>query len=111
MKTLNAILNVVVLAYVVLAILLLTTAVKESDLFDITTPQQVLSFYKILLAVGGGIMLTKLLVNSLYISGIRYEQHQAQLKINELKADLYEKRQEFRSNSYKQARATEAEAA
>ncbi|WP_347157819.1 hypothetical protein [Pontibacter chitinilyticus] len=111
MRALNVFLNVVTLAYVVLAILLLTSLMKENFMFNVSTEAQVLAFYKMLLGVGAGIFVAKLVVSSLYIAGIRYEQHQAQLKINELKADLYEKRQDFRNNSHKQARASEAEAA
>jgi hypothetical protein len=57
-------------------------------------------------------MLVKLLVNHLYITGIKREQYRAQLKINDLKFSLYEKRQEFRSNTYKPyTEAVEAEVA
>lgn len=107
MKGLKAIFDVVVVAYVVFIIFLLASVLEVETLFKVSTEAQVLHIYRILMAAGAGIMLVKLLVNNLYIADIKRKQHLAQLKINDLKADLYEKRQAFRSNSYKQARVEE----
>ena len=101
MKALKAILELFVIGYVVFTALLLATVLNENTIFNIQTEAQVLLLYKALVAVGGVLMFAKLLVTRLYVADLKHEQHLAQLKINELKADLYEKRQEFRSNSYK----------
>ncbi|MCC9136487.1 hypothetical protein ACFSKU_06510 [Pontibacter silvestris] len=108
MKILKAALDLILVAYIVFAVLLLATVLNENTIFNVSSENQVLVLYKVLVGVGAGIMLLKLLVNYLYITGIRHEQHRADLKINELKADLYEKRQAFRSNSIKQPEAREA---
>ena len=110
MKALKAILDFLVLAYIVFTVLLLTGVINENTIFQISTEEQVLTLYKVIVAAGGVLMFSKLLVSRLYIADLKHEQHLAQLKINELKADLYEKRQEFRSNSYKQAKTEEAAA-
>ncbi len=68
---------------------------------------QALTLYKILVAVGGVIMLARVLMSSVYIASMKHDRYRAQLKINELKANLYEKRQAFRSNSHKEAPAQE----
>lgn len=101
MKALKTILELFVIGYVVFTVLLLATVLNENTIFNIKTEEQVLLLYKAIVAVGGVLMLAKLLVTRLYVADLKYEQHLAQLKINELKADLYEKRQAFRSNSYK----------
>lgn len=107
MRILKAALDLVLVAYIVLAVLLLTTVLNENTIFNISSEAQVLILYKALAGIGAAIMALKLLVNHLYISGIRHDQYRADLKINELKADLYEKRQAFRSNSIKQPKVRE----
>jgi len=111
MKVLKAVLDVVVLAYFVFTIFLLTSVIEVEAMFEVSAGTEVLDIYKMLVAGSAGLMLVKLLVTNLYIADISRAQHLAQLKINNLKADLYEKRQAFRSNSYKQARVEETEAA
>ncbi|WP_299826162.1 hypothetical protein [uncultured Pontibacter sp.] len=110
MRALKSILRLFVIGYIVFTVLLLTTILNENTVFDIRTEEQVLLLYKTLVAVGGVLMLAKVVVNRLYIADLKHEQHLAQLKINELKADLYEKRQEFRSNNHR-PKAIEPEAA
>ncbi|GAB3534231.1 hypothetical protein GCM10027443_20960 [Pontibacter brevis] len=107
MKALKAILDLSVLAYTVFIVLLLTTVLNENTIFDITSENQALTLYKILAAAGCLLMLVRLLANHLHIADMKYDRHQAQLKINELKVDLYEKRQAFRSSSYKKAQPKE----
>lgn len=107
MKALKVFLNFVSLVYIVFTLLLLTAVLNENTIININTEEEVLTLYKAIVAIGGVILFAKLTVDYLYVADLKHEQHLAQLKINELKADLYEKRQEFRSNSYK-AR-TEAE--
>ncbi|PRY07878.1 hypothetical protein CLV24_12268 [Pontibacter ummariensis] len=107
MRALKAILDLLVLAYVVFTVLLLTSVLNENTIFNISTENQVLDLYKIIAAVGGVLMLARLLVSRVHVAGLKHEQHMAQLKINELKADLYEKRQEFRSNNYQRAQVEE----
>lgn len=107
MKALKAVLDLSVLAYTVFIVLLLTTVLNENTLFDIDSENQALTLYKILAAAGCVLMLIRLLANHLHIADMKYDRHQAQLKINNLKADLYDKRQEFRSNKNKDAKAKE----
>ncbi|MBF9255185.1 hypothetical protein I2I11_17945 [Pontibacter sp. 172403-2] len=111
MKALKAVLDVVVLAYIAFTILLLTSVIEVEAMFEVSAGAEVLDIYKMLVAAGAGLMLVKLLVTNLYIADISRALYLAQLKINNLKADLYEKRQAFRSNSYKQAHVEETEAA
>lgn len=102
MKVLNTLLNVLVVAFTIFVVLLVAGIADEKAIFEIETEIQVLWLYKIIATTGGGLLLLKTLVSSLYIATLKHESFKAQLKINDLKVDLYEKRQEFRSNSYKQ---------
>lgn len=107
MKALKAILDLSVLAYIVFIVLLLTTVLNENTLLEIDSENQALLLYKLLVSAGCVLMLVRLLANHLHIADMKYDRHQAQLKINNLKADLYEKRQEFRSNRNKNVRSEE----
>lgn len=102
MRILKATLEFFILAYVVFTVLLLSGAIDENTIITINnSSQQPLQLYKAIVAIGGVLLLAKMLANRVHVADLTYAQHQAQLKINELKADLYEKRQEFRSNSYR----------
>ena len=101
MKALKAILDLSVLAYTIFIVLLLTSVLDENTIFEIDSENQALTLYKILVSAGILLMLARLLANHLHIADLKYDRHRAQLKINNLKADLYEKRQAFRSNRNK----------
>ncbi|MBD1398524.1 hypothetical protein H9Q13_15235 [Pontibacter sp. JH31] len=107
MKALKTLSDVVVFCYAVFIVLLLTNLLDHKTLFDSTTEEQVLALYKALGAVGAGLMLVKLLIGKLYIMSLQYDRHRAQVKINELKADLYERKQAYRSNSYSESASME----
>ena len=110
MKALKAILDLSVLTYVIFIVLLLTTALNENTLLEIDSENQALILYKILVSASCVLMLVRLLANHLHIADMKYDRHQAQLKINNLKADLYDKRQEFRSNRNNMSTLSEEEA-
>ncbi|MCP2045597.1 hypothetical protein [Pontibacter sp. HSC-36F09] len=103
MKELKTLSDVVVFCYALFIALLLTNLLDYKTIFEIATEEQALTLYKTLGAVGAGLMLIKLLIGKLYITSLKYDRHMAQVKINELKADLYERKQEYRSNSYKES--------
>ena len=102
MKVLNTLLNVLVVSFTLFVVLLIANIADERTIFEITSEIQKLWLYKIIAAVGGGLMLLKILVSSLYVANLKHESYKAQRKINDLKVILYEERQEFRSNSHKQ---------
>ena len=107
MRILNTLFNIFAVAYALTLALVLTSLVSESALFShIKTEPQVLQLYKALAGVGAGLLLLKVVLSSLYSGNLRYENHIAQLKVNDLKVELYEKRQEYRNNNF---RATIAE--
>ncbi|WP_242929410.1 hypothetical protein [Pontibacter vulgaris] len=108
MKAIKTIFDVLVVAFVLFTALLLTAVLDENEIFRITSEIQRLNLYMLLVAAGSGLAIVKLLVNKLYINAVKHDLHMAQLKINELKADLYEKRQAFRSNSYRHSMMEEA---
>ncbi|MDX5420335.1 MAG: hypothetical protein LPK09_14065 [Hymenobacteraceae bacterium] len=103
MKGLKTLSDVVVFCYAMFIALLLTNLLDHKTIFEITTEEQTLTLYKVLGAVGAGLMLVKLLIGKLYITSLKYDRHMAQVKINELKADLYERKQAYRSNSYRES--------
>src|SRR5690606_9172712 len=103
MKELKTLSDVIVFCYAVFIALLLSNLLDHKTIFEIATEEQALTLYKTLGAVGAGLMLVKLLIGKLYITSLKYDRHMAQVKINELKADLYERKQEYRSNSYKES--------
>lgn len=102
MKVLNTLLNVIVVAFSLLVVLLVAGLADEKAMFEVVTETHSLWLYKIIAAVGGGLLLLKILVSSLFIASLRHQAFKADLKINDLKVELYEKRQEFRSNQHKQ---------
>ena len=102
MRILNTLFNIVAVAYALTLALVLTAIVSESAIFNqVQTDTQVLQFYKIFAGVGAGMLLVKVVLSSLYSGNLRYENHITQLKINDLKVELYERRQEFRSNNFR----------
>jgi hypothetical protein len=103
MKALKTISDVVIFCYAMFIALLLTNLLDQTAIFEITTEEQTLTLYKTLGAIGAGLMLVKLLIGKLYITSLKYDRHMAQVKINELKADLYERKMAYRSNSYRES--------
>ena len=102
MRILNTLFNIVAVAYALTLVLLLTAIVAESAIFtSVKTETQVLVLYKALAGTGAGLLLVKVVLSSLYSGNLRYENHIAQLKVNDLKVELYERRQEFRSNNFR----------
>ncbi|MBB6612982.1 hypothetical protein H7F15_18215 [Pontibacter sp. Tf4] len=102
MRILNTLFNIVAVAYALTLALVLTNAVSESAIFtQVKTDAQILQLYKILGGVGAALLLVKVVLSSLYSGNLRYENHIAQLKVNDLKVELYERRQEFRSNNFR----------
>lgn len=102
MRILNTLLNIVAVAYALTLALVVTNIVAESAIFtQVTTEARVLQLYKILAASGAALLLVKVVFSTLYSGNLRYENHIAQLKVNDLKVELYERRQEFRNNNFK----------
>ncbi|GAB3822837.1 hypothetical protein [Pontibacter rugosus] len=98
MKTLQGLLDVIVFAYIIFTVLLLAGIIDANSFLNISSDDKALTLYQLLIAAGGVIMLARVLVSNLYIANLKHDRHRAELKINGLKAELYEKRQAFRSN-------------
>jgi hypothetical protein len=107
MKIINALLDFLIVTYVLLTVFLVTDVVNESKILNFDSGNEVLILYKVIIAIGGFIMFAKLLISKLYIADFKHDKYRAGLKIDELKADLYDKRQEFRNNSSKDLAKTE----
>ena len=102
MRILNTLFNIVAVAYALTLALVLTAIVAESAIFNqVKTEAQILLLYKTFAGVGAGLLLLKVILSSLYSGNLRYENHIASLKLNDLKVELYERRQEFRSNNFR----------
>lgn len=102
MRILNTLFNIVAVAYALTLALVLTAIVAESAIFEqVKTEAQILVLYKTLAGIGAGMLLVKVLLSSLYSGNLRYENHITQLKVNDLKVELYERRQEFRSKNFR----------
>ncbi len=102
MRILNTLFNIVAVAYTLTLVLMLTGIVSESAIFSqVKTEAQVLILYKVLAGAGALMLISKVVLSSLYSGNLRYENHISQLKINDLKVEIYERRQEFRSNNFK----------
>ncbi|WP_299758924.1 hypothetical protein [uncultured Pontibacter sp.] len=110
MKALKALLDVLVFCYIIFTVLLLAGAIDENAILNTTIEDEALTLYKGLVAVGGVVMLARVLLSNVYVADLEHEKYRAELKINNLKATLYEKRQAFRSNNYKEAFAEEQQA-
>ena len=102
MRILNTLFNIVAVAFALTLALVLTAIVTESAIFtSVRTDAQILVLYKALAGVGAGMLVLKVVLGSLYAANLRYENHITQLKLNDLKVELYERRQEFRSNNFR----------
>ncbi|WP_276499820.1 hypothetical protein [Pontibacter litorisediminis] len=110
MKALKALLDVLVFGYIIFTVLLLIGAIDENAILETNAEDRILTLYKALVAIGGVVMLARVLMSSIYVADLKHEQYRAELKINNLKATLYERRQAFRSNSYKETYAEEHQA-
>jgi hypothetical protein len=97
MKVLNTLLNVLVVSFTLFVILLVAGIINEKTIFNIQT----IWLYKTIALAGGGLMLLKILISSLYVANLKHESFKAQRKINNLKVVLYEERLESKSSSYK----------
>ncbi|CAM3712143.1 hypothetical protein POKO110462_16610 [Pontibacter korlensis] len=111
MKALKALLDVLVFGYIIFTVLLLAGVIDENTILNTTAEDQALTLYKSLVAVGGVVMLARVLMSSVYVADLKHDKYRAELKINNLKANLYEKRQAFRSNSYKEEALAEEQKA
>ncbi|TPE45139.1 hypothetical protein [Pontibacter mangrovi] len=110
MKACKALLDVLVFGYIIFTVLLLAGAIDENTILDTNAQDEVLTLYRALVATGGVVMLARVLMSSIYVADLQHEKYRAELKINNLKATLYEKRQAFRSNNYKETYAEEQQA-
>ncbi|WP_187264769.1 hypothetical protein [Pontibacter beigongshangensis] len=101
MKALKTILDLVVIAYVLMVILLLTSLLDAATFFNLSSEAQLHSLYKVLLGTGSVLLLARLWLGWLIMADKQHNLHKAQLKINELKAELYEKRQAYRNINHR----------
>ncbi|NEM99649.1 hypothetical protein [Pontibacter burrus] len=102
MRILNTLFNIVAVAYALTLTLVVTGLVAESAIFTrVRSEADILLLYKTFAGVGAFLLLVKVVLSTLYSGNLRYENHIAQLKVNDLKVELYERRQEFRNNNFK----------
>ncbi len=88
METIKKIVNVLAMLYVVAVVLVYLDVLKiGQDSYP--------NYNNILLLVGAGILLLELITENLYITSLKRGHVQTQHKINELKALLYDQKQEM----------------
>lgn len=100
MEAIKKFVNVVVILYLIAATLIYLDVLKIGQ--D-TNPNFNTTFY----IIGGVILLLELLVENLYITTLKREHVHGQRKINELKALLYDQKQEMQQ--YRSGRTPEAQ--
>ncbi|MFT2009250.1 hypothetical protein ACMA1I_11290 [Pontibacter sp. 13R65] len=100
MKALKTILDLVVIAYVLLVMLLLTSLLDAATFFNLSTESQLHTLYKVLLTTGAALLVARLCLGYIIVADKKHHLHKAQLKINELKAELYERRQAYRNKNH-----------
>ena len=101
MEGIKKIVNVLVMIYLVAAALIY---LKILNVGQDTTP----GFYTTFFVVGGILMLLELIVENLYIMTLRRGHLHNQQKINELKASLYDHKQEIQDLRIQHAEAASA---
>ena len=101
MEGIKKIVNVLVMIYLVAAALIY---LKILNVGQDTTP----GFYTTFFVVGGILMLLELIVENLYIMTLRRGHLHNQQKINELKASLYDHKQEIQDLRIQHAEAATA---
>src|SRR3712207_1010669 len=96
MEGIKKFVNILVMLYLVAAVLIYLGILNVGQ--D-TTP----GFYTTFFLVGGGLMLLELIVENLYIMTLKRGYGHTQQKINELKASLYDHKQEIQALRNRQA--------
>jgi hypothetical protein len=96
MEGIKKFVNILVMLYLVVAALIYLNILNVGQ--D-TTP----GFYTTFFLVGGGLMLLELIVENLYIMTLKRGYVHTQQKINELKASLYDHKQEIQDIRNRQA--------
>ena len=96
MGTLKKIVNILVMLYLVVAALIFLDILNVGQSSNPT-------FYTNFFIAGAALMLLELVVENLYVMSLKRSQGQTQNKINELKASLYDHKQELQEIKTKHA--------
>ena len=94
MEALRKIANVVVLLFLVYAFLVLVNVISTEYLDTTFTSFNPENYYKTIFGISAGILLLYLLVSNLSILAMKRERTLLNNRINELKANLYDKKED-----------------
>ena len=92
MEALRKILNILVLLFIVFAVLVLTDIISLEYLDTTLTRFSPENFLKTVFGIGAGLLLVQLIVSNLNVLALNRERLQLNNRINELKANLYDKK-------------------
>lgn len=96
MKSAKKIVNILAISYLIFAALIVFNILNRSFFINLFNQQNLEGFYTVLFMIGCVLLLLELVTEALYIRSLKRENQLAQLKINELKAKLYDQKLEYR---------------
>jgi len=94
MEALRKFVNILVLVFLVYAILVLLNVISTEYLDNTFTSFSPENYYKTIFGIAGGLLLLYLIVSNLSILTLKRERNVLSNRINELKATLYDKKEE-----------------
>lgn len=92
MEALRKILNILVLLFIVFAVLVLVDIISLEYLDATLTRFSPENFLKAVFGIGAGLLLVQLIVSNLNVLALKRERTLLSNRINELKANLYDKK-------------------
>jgi hypothetical protein len=95
METLRKFVNIVVLLFLVYAVLVLLNVISTPYLDETFTNFSPENYYKTIFGIAAGLLLLYLLISNMSILALKRERTVLNNRINELKANLYDKRTEI----------------
>lgn len=103
MEALRKIANILVLLFLVYAVLVLLNVISTEYLDTTFTSFSPENYYKTIFGIAAGILLLYLMVSNLSILALKRERTLLNNRINELKANLYDKKEETIRNQNRPA--------
>ena len=104
MEGLRKFANILVLAFLVYALLVLLNVISTPYLDETFTNFSPENYYKVIFGIASGLLLLYLLISNMNILALKRERIMLNNRINELKANLYDRRMEDTRDQTSQTR-------
>ncbi|MDX5348352.1 MAG: hypothetical protein LPJ89_02770 [Hymenobacteraceae bacterium] len=96
MKKTKRIVNILAIVYLIFALLLVFNVLNRDFFISLFNQRNLEGFYATLFFIGAFLLALELIVEALHLKAVARDRQLDEMKITELKAKLYDQRQEFR---------------